>query len=101
MKLRSNLIRVLPLMMMGAFLLWSGYYLIFGTNSFFSLQAMKIQGQHLTAHLEDVRTERETLEDRVVRLRPDTLDWDMVEERALLTLGTQTSPAQDTQSKNM
>lgn len=87
MKFRHDMLKGLPLILMGAFLAWCGYYLVFGTGSVFALQTMKIQEQQLTAHLTEMRTQREGMEARVTRLRPDSLDWDMVEEQAASSLG--------------
>jgi len=98
MKFRHDIIKGLPLVLMGFFLAWCGYYLVFGTGSVFSLRTMKIQEQQLTAHLDEVRAKREDVEAKVMRMRPDTLDWDMVEEQAILSLG---EVRKDTKALNM
>lgn len=87
MKFRHDMLKCLPIIMMGLFLAWSGYYLVFGTGSIFALKTMKIQEQQLQAHLLEMKTKREAIEARVTRLRPGSLDWDMVEEQAILSLG--------------
>jgi len=81
------MLKMLPIVMMGLFLGWCGYYLVFGTGSVFALKTMKIQEQQLQAHLDEMRTKREGMEAKVTRLRPGSLDWDMVEEQAIISLG--------------
>ena len=87
MKFRHDILKGLPLILMGAFLAWCGYYLVFGTNSVFALKTMKIQEAQMSQNLNDIRTQRETVEAKVTRLRPGSLDWDMVEEQAAISLG--------------
>jgi hypothetical protein len=45
-----------------------------------------------------VHTERAGIEDRVVRMRPDSIDWDLVEQEAQTQLGPQ---GKNTKSLNM
>ena len=87
MQLRRDMFKIIPICMMGLFLGWCGYYLVFGTNSVFALKTMKIQETQLSQNLTDIRGQREGVESRVMRLRPDSLDWDMVEEQAAASLG--------------
>ena len=87
MKFRQDILKAAPLIMMGLFLTWCGYYLVLGDNSIFALKTMKLQEAQLSQNLVDVRTQREGVEAKVTRLRPDTLDWDMVEEQATMSLG--------------
>jgi|SRR4051812_25288771 len=87
MKLRRDMFKIIPIGMMGLFLMWSGYYLVFGTNNIFALKTMKIQQAQLQANLDDVKGQRVAMESKVTRLRPGSLDWDMVEEQAIQSLG--------------
>jgi cell division protein FtsB len=87
MKFRHDALKAIPFILMGAVLLWSGYNLVFGGNGVFALSGMVVQEERLQAHLDELRTRREAVESRVVRLRPDSLDWDLVEEQAILNLG--------------
>lgn len=97
MRFRHDILRALPLIISGAVIAWCGFYLLFGASSVFVLRALKIQDAQLASSYDTLHKERAKVEDRVVRLRPDTLDWDMVEQQALEKLG----PAPATQSLKM
>jgi cell division protein FtsB len=98
MKLRHDILSALPVLISAFVIAWCGFYLLFGANSIFSLRALKVQEAQLSSHLETVHTQRADIEDRVVRLRPDSLDWDLVEEEAQSLLGPQ---GDHTKSLNM
>ena len=88
MKLRHDIIRITPIVLLGFAFAWCGFYLLFGSASIFSYQSLKLQEEQLAAHLEEIQTKRAAIEDKVIRMRPDTLDWDLVEEQAYAKLGT-------------
>lgn len=98
MKFRHGLFSAFPLILSGFVIAWCGFYLLFGSNSIFALRALEVQEAQLNTHLQAIHTERTGLEDRVVRMRPNSLDWDLVEQEARAQLGTSTD---DTKSLNM
>lgn len=89
MKLRHGLFSALPGIIAGFVILWCGFYLLFGASSVFSMRALEIQEAQLAGHLETISARRKDVEDRVVRMRPSSLDWDLVEQEAAAKLGPQ------------
>lgn len=87
MKFRHSIFSALPVLISAFAIAWCGFYLLFGTNSIFSLRALEVQEAQLQTHLAAVHTERADIEDRVVRMRPNSLDWDLVEQEAQAQLG--------------
>lgn len=77
----------MPLMIMGVFCVWCAYNLFFGAGNVFTLQRMQLEEAELSQHLSQVRSQREALEAKVVRVRPDSIDWDMIDEQAIKMLG--------------
>lgn len=67
--------------------LYFSYHLLFGTRSYLSLVILDRNTERLAASYDDLRAERETLESRVRKLRPDSLDRDLLEEQARFVLG--------------
>lgn len=98
MKFRHDVLSVLPILISGFVVTWCGFYLLFGSSSIFSLRSLKIQEAQLSMHLNDIHTQRAEIEDRVMRMRPASIDWDLVEQQAQTTLGTE---GLDTKSLNM
>lgn len=87
MNIRHDFIRVFPLVIMSVFFAWCVFNLFFGAGNVFSLGQMQAEEAQLSAHLDEMRTKRETIESQVVRVRPDTLDWDLIDEQAIKLLG--------------
>lgn len=98
MKLRHDILSILPVLISGFVLAWCGFYLLFGASNIFSLRTLKVQETELSQHLDAVQTQRIALEGKVVRMRPASIDWDLVEEQAQAQLGP-TQP--NTKSLNM
>ena len=98
MKLRHDILSALPVIISAFVCTWCGFYLLFGTNSIFSMRSLEVQEAQLSSHLDAVHTQRAGIEDRVVRMRPNSLDWDLVEQEAQSLLGPQ---GHDTKSLNM
>lgn len=67
--------------------LYFSYHMLYGVRSFSNLAMLQTEVQQQTDVLENVREERENLEVKVVRMRPETLSPDLVEERARAVLG--------------
>lgn len=97
MKFRNDILSAFPAVLSAFVIAWCGFYLLFGSTSIFSLRALEIQEAQLSSHLNTVTAQREDVEDRVTRMRPSSLDWDLVEQEAQAKLG----PRQDTKSLNM
>lgn len=90
MRIRRHILRVLPSAISGVVIVWCGFYLLFGESNIFVLRGLKIQEAGLEKAHEAIVADRKAVEDRVVRLRPDSIDWDMVEEEAMRKLGPYT-----------
>lgn len=67
--------------------LYFSYHLIFGTRSYLSYVMLERNTERLAATYDGLRAEREALESRVRKLRPGSLDRDMLEEQARIVLG--------------
>ncbi|MCB1537901.1 MAG: septum formation initiator family protein [Rhodospirillales bacterium] len=88
MKFRNDVLSILPVLVSAFVIAWCGFYLLFGANSIFNLRALKVQEAELQTHLNAVHAQRADIEDRVVRMRPGSLDWDLVEQEARAQLGS-------------
>lgn len=76
------LIPLIGLVVVGYFV-WHGLH---GAYGLWSARALETRIAELSAELDELRRERETLEQRVSLLRPESLDPDMLEERAMALL---------------
>ncbi len=65
------------------YFVWHGVH---GARGFLASQQLSAEAARLEAELADVRREREWLEHHVALLRPESLDPDMLEERARVLL---------------
>lgn len=63
------------------------YHAAFGTRSYFRLLTLEKDTASLSTLYDDLHNQRLAIEDRVVRLRPASLDADLLEERIRLVLG--------------
>mgnify|MGYP006284532395 CR=1 FL=1 len=63
------------------------YHLMFGPRSYPALEGLRSDIVRAQADLQTAQGERAELEDKVTRLRPETLDPDYLEERARAMLG--------------
>lgn len=98
MKFRHDILSAFPAVLSAFVIAWCGFYLLFGTSSVFSMRALEIQEAQLSTHLATVSAQRSDIEDRVTRMRPSSLDWDLVEQEAAAKLGPQGA---DTKSLSM
>lgn len=64
-----------------------GYHTVMGERSILRLMSLERKLAFVTMTYEDNRSQRLMLEDKVVRLRPGSLDPDLLEERARYVLG--------------
>ena len=68
-------------------LIYFSYHLIFGQRSLLSLSAMNAEKLALQNEYDEVITSRDMLYAKVVRLRPQSVDADMLQERMGKMLG--------------
>ena len=64
-----------------------GFHTIQGNYGLSSLRDLRTELQSVTVVADDVRVERQALEVKVNRLRPDNLDPELLDERARAVLG--------------
>jgi cell division protein FtsB len=62
------------------------FHMLYDDRGLFSLITLHDQMEERNAALAELRSEREGLEHKVARLRPDALDVDLLEEQARNTL---------------
>ena len=67
--------------------LYFSYHIGFGERSYWRLRTLETSVEHLSVDYGQLNSERLALEGRVSRLRPGSLDPDMLEERARYVLG--------------
>lgn len=91
----------LALWCMGLSALYFSFYLLLGANSIFVLSDMRHELASAQTRMDQTKVERIALEDKVMRLRPETLDWDMAETEAVKVLGerVRTAPAAKEEQK--
>lgn len=63
------------------------YHLVFGERSYLKLKQLSYQVEDFQEQYKEVRVQRMQLENNVVRLRPLSLDLDLLEERSRVVLG--------------
>ena len=68
-------------------LIYFSYHLVFGQRSLLSLNAMSAEKVALQAEYDEVVSSRDMLYAKVVRLRPQSVDADMLQERMGKMLG--------------
>jgi cell division protein FtsB len=81
--IRRNLLGIIALCLCVYFT----YHLTFGTRSYFRLLGFEHETARLAVTYDNLHAQRVTLEDKVVRLRPSSLDPDLLEERVREVLG--------------
>ncbi len=72
---------------LGLMLVYLLFHLFVSERSLPSLLSLSKQQAELEIKLVDLKTERDYLKDRVVRLRPETLDPDLIEDYSIQMLG--------------
>jgi len=83
LQLRHNMLSIIAV----GLCFYFSYHLLLGERSYWRLQSLEKRIEKTEARYNDLHTQRVALESRVVKLRPDTLDRDMLEERARTVLG--------------
>jgi len=63
-------------------MIYFGYHIVQGERGLFSWMRLRQKVAESEHHLSVIQSEKETLERQVYLLRPDSLDQDMLEERA-------------------
>ena len=83
---KSPLRRVwLPLIAV-LFLAYFGYHALNGPLGLYSLENLELQAESLRAQLETLKAERAAIERRVAFLKPDSLDADVIDTEARMSL---------------
>jgi len=77
---------LLTLVTFGLFVYFA-YHLVHGDRGYFALRGLEKKLVTAELKLEQKKDDRQKLENRVKRLRPNSLDLDMLDERARVTLG--------------
>ncbi len=67
--------------------LYFAFHLLQGDRGYFSLQRAEIRLAEVQRHYERSVAEREHIQHKVTQLRPQSLDLDMLDERARVVLG--------------
>lgn len=83
LRLRS----AMPTLIMAALCLYFSFYLLFGPRGYFGLQRIEDTLAVKSVEHAKLKNTRESLESDVKLMRPNSLDADMAEEQARLTLG--------------
>jgi cell division protein FtsB len=81
--LRQNLLTVIGICLCCYF----SYHIVFGARSLVQLMRVNAQLADVQKNYDRLHGQRAALESRVVRLRPGSLDRDLLEERARYVLG--------------
>ncbi len=63
------------------------FHLIHGERGYFALKGVEAKLAVSQHHYDDLSQERQSLENRVKMLRPDSVDLDLLDERARVVLG--------------
>lgn len=72
---------------LGVMLAYFAFNLLAGSSSIFTLATLKQQQTQSQTAMDATVAERKAKEDKVIRMRPETLDWDMAEQEAIKALG--------------
>jgi cell division protein FtsB len=79
--------QVLGPLMGAAMMVYFGYHAVQGDRGLIAWWNLRYELEKTEADLERVTVQKQALENRVALLRPQSLDRDMLEERARLMLG--------------
>lgn len=83
LRLRHALIPLVCLVVIGYF----AYHAVYGRHGFISWLSLQNEVETLERQLAEVRATREQLDQQVSLLRPESIDPDLLDERARATLG--------------
>ena len=67
--------------------MYFSYHAVFGNRSYIRLASLESQIETLSDKRDELAAQRTGLEDKVVMLRPGSVDRDLLEERARYVLG--------------
>ena len=82
MDLTGRLNQILGPLIALLIMIYFGYHIVQGERGLFSWMRLRQKIAESEHHLSVIQSEKETLERQVYLLRPDSLDQDMLEERA-------------------
>ena len=80
---RRNILSIIG----GCLCVYFSWHVIAGERSILRLMSLERQIAKAETQIETTRHARETLEARVIKLRPGSIDPDLLEERARIVLG--------------
>ena len=80
--------QVLGPLMGAAVMVYFGYHAVQGDRGLMAWWNLRFEFEHANIALVAVSAEKKIIEHRVALLRPESLDPDMLEERARIMLGT-------------
>lgn len=86
-ELKRRVPKVLGPLMASLLMVYFAYHAVEGDRGLRAWQRLDIEIADASHVLADVASERVALENKVARLNPNSLDTDMLEERARLVLG--------------
>ena len=78
---------MLPALIGLSLALYFFYHLAYGERSIFQYMDLQSERAALSAERDVLGEKRAELQARVVKMRPDSIDRDMLEERVMATLG--------------
>jgi len=81
--IRQNMLSIIGICLVCYF----SYHALLGERSYIGLVSLEKQISALSTQNEALQTERIALENKVVKLRPGSVDRDLLEERAQYVLG--------------
>jgi cell division protein FtsB len=80
---RRNILMIIGLSLCAYF----GWHIIAGERSTFRLMSLERQITKAETEFQKTKTQREQLESKVIKMRPGSIDPDLLEERARSVLG--------------
>ncbi len=83
MRLRNALLPVICMIVIGYF----AYHAVYGRHGFIAWQSLRNRVDTLEQQYAEVKSARERLDRQVALLRPESLDPDLLDERARAALG--------------
>lgn len=81
--IRQNILSIIGICLCVYF----SYHAVFGNRSYIRLASLESQIETLSDKRDELAVQRTGLEDKVVMLRPGSVDRDLLEERARYVLG--------------
>ena len=81
--IRQNMLSIIAIVLFCYF----SFHILMGERSYLKLVQTQSKIEMLNAEYQEIKSARVSLEERVVRMRPGSVDMDLLEERARKVLG--------------